>query len=332
MQGSKPAEHLPWRVSATGGKADTIANHCFYMIAMGKWPPGSRLPAVRQLETQWAVNRQTILKAYRMLTGRGLVHHKPSGSYYVAEQWPRRDFTRDRIELEHLYRETLRKIASETDMSPLPVLRMLVRMAEAEISEKPEVAFVECSRAQAADHAGEITERLHVPVIPLALDEIRGKRMRVPSHVKVVFTTSFHADELRGLERDGAVVAALPIEISPDLLAQLARGDREAIFLESDPALAHRTAKDAVWMMDIEAPHLEVTSDIAAFLDDRLKSPRAEPSTPLFLVPQKEWERLDTRWREHPSVRPISCKLTDAAWPIIGDTLRIPFGVSVRDA
>lgn len=332
MLGPKTAEHLPWRVSATTGKADTIANHCFYMIAMGKWLPGSRLPAVRQLESQWAVNRQTILKAYRSLADRGLVYHKPNGSYYVAEQGSRRDFTRDRIELKHLYEETLRKIRSETDMSSLHVLRMLVRMAEAQIGEKPEVAFVECSRTQAADHAGEITERLQLPVIPLALDEIRGKHMRMPSHVKAVFTTSFHVDELRGLERDGTLVTALPIEISPDLLAELAGGDREVVFLESEPIMAHRTARDAVWMMGIEAPRIEVTSDMAAFLDDHLKSQGAEPFTSLFLIPQKEWERLGTEWREHPAVRPISCRLTDAAWPIVGDALRIPFGMSVRDA
>jgi DNA-binding transcriptional regulator YhcF (GntR family) len=328
MLRSKTAEHLPWHVSVATCKADTIANHCFYMIAMGRWLPGSKLPTVRDLESQWAVNRQTILKAYRSLADRGLVYHKPNGSYYVAEQAPHRDFTRDRIELEHLREETLRKIRSETDMSPLHVLRMLVRMAEARIAEEPEVAFVECSRSQAADHAGEITDRLQMPVIPLALDEIRGKHMRIPWHVKVVFTTSFHVDELRALERDATRVTALPIEISPDLLAELARSEREAVFLESEPILAHRTARDAIWMMGMEAPRIEVTPDMATFLEGHLESPGAGASESLFLIPQKEWERLDARWRKHPAVRPISCRLTDAAWPIIGDTLRIPFGVA----
>jgi DNA-binding transcriptional regulator YhcF (GntR family) len=296
------------------------------MIAMGAWLPGSRLPAVRQLEAEWSVNRQTILKAYRSLAASGLVDHKPNGSYYIAEQGPKGDFSQDRIELENLYEEILQKIRDETDMSSLAVLRILARMAESRQREKPEVAFVECSRSQAEDHAREITERLSLPVLALALDEIRGKRMRIPSHVKVVFTTSFHTDELKDIEQGGTQAVALPIEISPDLLTEIAGREKDIVFLETDSELAHRTSKDAVWMMGIKDPRVEVATDIADFLDSHLKPPKADLSVTLFLIPQKEWEHLDAKWQEHRSVRSITCRLSAPAWQIISDTLRIPFG------
>lgn len=336
MRVSAAGTPLPWRISEPGSKVDAVANRCFYMIAMGKWPPGSKLPPVRHLEAEWAVNRLTILKAYGMLASRGLVHHKPNGSFYVAEQSPKRDFGRDRIVLENLYEEVTRTVRSETDLLPLGVLRMLAKMAESRMRENPEIAFVECSRSQAADHAREIMARLHVPVLPLSLDEIRGEKMRIPSQVTVVLTTTFHIDELASLRERGTQVAALPIEISPEVLAEVARREGEIIFLESDRDLAHRTFRDATYMMGVGEPHVEVVKDIAGFLDARLgrgseaPAPQgaAGPGT-LYLIPQKEWEALDHRWREHNRVRPISCRLSQGAWQVIADTIRIPFGAAL---
>lgn len=329
MSTSFTSTHLPWRISAPAGKADTIANHCFYMIAMGKWAPGARLPSVRQLEAEWSVNRLTVLKAYRSLAARGLVYHKPNGSYYVAEQLPKRDFVRDRIEIENLHAEITRTIRSETDLSPVGVLRTLAKITESDLGEHPEVAFVECSKAQAADHAREILERLHIPIAPLTLEEIRGKRLRLPPHVKTVLTTSFHLDELVSLRAEGIEVVALPIEIAPELLAELESIGRQVVFLEPDTDLARRTATDAVWMMGIESPRVEVVSEIGDFLDDYFESSKADSADTLFLIPQKEWRHLDPRWHGHYAVRAISCRLCEAAWPIVGDVLRIPFGASV---
>lgn len=330
MPTSFTSTHLPWRISAPAGKADAIANHCFYMIAMEKWPPGARLPSVRQLEAEWSVNRLTVLKAYGSLTVRGLVYHKPNGSYYVTEQQPERGFARDRIEIENLHAEITRKIRGETDLSPVGVLRMLAKITEFDLREHPEAAFVECSKAQAADHAREILERLHIPVAPLTLEEIGGKKLRLPPHVKTVLTTSFHLDELVSLRAEGIEVIALPIEIAPELRAELESIGRQIVFLESDThLLAGRTATDAVWMMGIENPMVEVVSEIGDFLDDYFESSKADSANTLFLVPQKEWGHLDPKWHGHFAVRAISCRLCEAAWPIVGDVLRIPFGASV---
>lgn len=323
-------QHLPWRASATSSKAMAVARHCFYQIAMGKWLPGSRLPAVRQLEKEWSVNRLTILKAYNSLADRGLVDHRPNGSYYVAEQGLRRNFTPDRIELGALYRDILTRIKKETQLSPLGVLRMLVRIAESELAENPDVAFVECSRSQATDHAREITDRLRIPVLPLALDDIRGRKMRLPPFVRVVFTTSFHADELADLREDGIEVVALPIELSPELLRKIKEFRHEVVFLETDEIMARRTAEDAIWMAGIDNPRVEVTPDFDRFFSANFSAQGGGGSDSLFLVPQKEWEVLPAKWREHPFIIPITCVLNDAAWALIIEGLKIPFGESME--
>jgi DNA-binding transcriptional regulator YhcF (GntR family) len=333
MKVSTPGGHLPWRVSESASKVDAVANRCFYMIAMGKWPPGTKLPAVRRLESEWAVNRITVLKAYGVLASRGLVHHQPNGSFYVAEQSVRRDFARDRIVLGNLYEEVMRAVRSQTDLLPLGVLRMLARMAESRMRENPEIAFVECSRSQATDHAREIMARVQVSVLPLSLDDIRGEKMWIPSQVSVVLTTAFHIDELESLRDGGTQVAALPIEISPEVLAEFDGGQRQVVFLESDRDLAHRTCKDAVYMMGVQEPRVEIVEDMASFLEARLGHGSEASTTQgvtdggtMFLIPQKEWYGLDRKWREHDGVKPISCKLGEGAWRIIADTLRIPFG------
>jgi DNA-binding transcriptional regulator YhcF (GntR family) len=303
------------------------------MIAMGKWPPGAKLPAVRHLESDWSVNRLTVLKAYRMLAAHGLVRHEPNGSFYVAEQGSGRDFGRDRIVLGNLYQKVIETIRSETDLLPLEVLRMFARIAESRMRENPEIAFVECSRLQAADHAEEIMVKLGLPVLPLSLNEIRGEKITVPSRIKVVLTTSFHIDELACLRDEGIEVVALPIEIIPELLTQVADSGREVVFLESDEDLAHRTRKDALWMMNLKEPHVEVVEHIATFLGTALgpfaQSSGASPADTLFLVPQKVWEELDPDLRQLNSVRPISCRLSDSAWQLVAGALRIPFGVAV---
>lgn len=318
--------HLPWRISGPTSKVDEVANRCFYMIVMGKWAPGTKLPPVRQVEAEWSASRVTVLKAYGMLVDRGLVRHEPNGSFLVAEQAPERDFARDRIVLENLYEDVVARISEQTDLRPAGVLKMLAEMAEMGSHQNPEVAFVECSRAQASDHARELKDRFGIPVLPLTMDDVIGKRMNIPRHVKLVFTTAFHIDVLAGLREGGVEVVALPVEISPDSLAGIGTDRVAAVFLETDRDLVRRTEKDAVHMMGIREPQVMEVADIEGFLSEVLDGSAPGPPDSLYLVPQKAWERLDARYRQHDRVRAISCKLSDPAWPIAAGALRVPFG------
>ena len=65
--------------------ADQIRNHS----ASGALVPGDRLPSVRQLAKELAVNQNTILRVYERLTSEGLLERRQGDGTYVADSLPR---------------------------------------------------------------------------------------------------------------------------------------------------------------------------------------------------------------------------------------------------
>jgi GntR family transcriptional regulator len=65
--------------------ADQIRSHS----ATGALEPGDRLPSVRQLAKDLAVNQNTILRVYERLTGEGLLERRQGDGTYVAGNLPR---------------------------------------------------------------------------------------------------------------------------------------------------------------------------------------------------------------------------------------------------
>jgi len=79
------------RVETTSGVpisrqvADQVRSHC----AAGTLAPGDRLPSVRQLARNLAVNQNTILHVYERLATEGLLERRQGDGTYVAERLPR---------------------------------------------------------------------------------------------------------------------------------------------------------------------------------------------------------------------------------------------------
>jgi GntR family transcriptional regulator len=65
--------------------ADQIRSHC----AAGGLAPGDRLPSVRQLAKELAVNPNTILHVYERLTSEGLLERRQGDGTYVSNNLPR---------------------------------------------------------------------------------------------------------------------------------------------------------------------------------------------------------------------------------------------------
>jgi GntR family transcriptional regulator len=63
---------------------DQIRAHC----ASGTLSGGDRLPSVRQLAQQLAVNQNTILRVYERLTAEGLIERKHGDGTFVVERLP----------------------------------------------------------------------------------------------------------------------------------------------------------------------------------------------------------------------------------------------------
>jgi GntR family transcriptional regulator len=72
-------------------------------IAAGSWPPGSRLPTVRELGAELRVNFNTVARAYRILDAAGLVSMQQGrGTYVLAPAGPRT--------MQQLRRQALREL------------------------------------------------------------------------------------------------------------------------------------------------------------------------------------------------------------------------------
>ncbi len=67
-----------------------IADKLAGLIRQGTYPPGSRIPSVRQTSEQQGVSISTVLQAYSILESRGLIEARPQSGYYVRRPSQRR--------------------------------------------------------------------------------------------------------------------------------------------------------------------------------------------------------------------------------------------------
>jgi DNA-binding transcriptional regulator YhcF (GntR family) len=65
-----------------------IAAQIRAQCASGTLPPGQRLPSVRALAGQLAVNQNTILRVYERLTAEGLLDRRHGDGTFVADKVP----------------------------------------------------------------------------------------------------------------------------------------------------------------------------------------------------------------------------------------------------
>ncbi|MFQ5399537.1 MAG: PLP-dependent aminotransferase family protein [Anaerolineae bacterium] len=58
------------------------------MILDGRWPPGARLPASRQLAREWGVGRVTVTQAYEQLQAEGYITGRRGAGTFVVDTLP----------------------------------------------------------------------------------------------------------------------------------------------------------------------------------------------------------------------------------------------------
>jgi GntR family transcriptional regulator len=78
------------RVETSSGMPITrqIAAQIRAQCASGSLKPGERLPSVRALAAELAVNQNTILRVYERLTGEGLLERRHGDGTFVADHVP----------------------------------------------------------------------------------------------------------------------------------------------------------------------------------------------------------------------------------------------------
>lgn len=306
-------------------KADRVLTHCLYRIATGKWAPGQKLPSVRAAEREWSVDRRTVLAAYRRLEQRGLVSCTDRSGYFVAKGPELGRLSRHRRELETLYQRWQKEIVAQTDLSPLGAFRYFAQLAAIRAAENPSCAFVECTISQAQGHAAEVSAGLGIPCLPLSLDEIDGQPSKIPSTVHCLLVSRFHQGELRGLKSSNKLrMLPVPIEVSPESLADTAKNITTATLFEADGDQAHDMVEDLRALQ----PKLKLQSKVIDDLEENVQSwiENSKPSQIALLSPRL-WGRLPSDLKDSKRLREVTFRICEDAWPSIADSIGLPLGV-----
>lgn len=105
-----------------------IADYAFARILDGDWRPGERVPSVRELAVECAVNTNTVLKAMDFLQTAGVIYPRRGMGYYLDDDARQRVMDNRRREF---FDETIPTLAAEMqrlDISPDELLSALGKM------------------------------------------------------------------------------------------------------------------------------------------------------------------------------------------------------------
>ncbi len=89
-----------------------IIDYAFGCILSGGWRPGEKVPSVRELAVELAVNSHTVLKAYDHLQDNGIIVPKRGMGFYLSID------ARDRVNDERrrdFFQSTLTDVFTEMD-------------------------------------------------------------------------------------------------------------------------------------------------------------------------------------------------------------------------
>ncbi len=67
---------------------EKLAARLMQQVDRGVYPPGERVPSVREASSRFKVSVSTVIEAYRVLESRGVIEARPQSGFYVrARQW-----------------------------------------------------------------------------------------------------------------------------------------------------------------------------------------------------------------------------------------------------
>ncbi len=90
-----------------------IIDFCFGNILAGKWPVGNRVPSVRELSIQLAVNSHTVLKAYEYLQAEEIIVPRRGLGFFLEPDACVKVMS---VKQKEFYDTTLRDVFEQMDM------------------------------------------------------------------------------------------------------------------------------------------------------------------------------------------------------------------------
>ena len=199
------------------GSVDKVVSAVRTAILAGTWKPGVALPSARQLGADLRVNKNTVSKAYGLLTREGLVDvSRGRRARAVAS-------TRRSHPPKEVFRGELRR-ALEPALRSARMLGLRPDQVMEAVNEEltgfyrtttAQVVLVECNRIDAQQYAADLAALLGTPVSWALIQELPAVR---PADVFVV--PYYHLDDVEG-QLNGARVVGLHIAPDPAVLLDM---------------------------------------------------------------------------------------------------------------
>lgn len=180
---------------------------------------GDRLPSVRELASEFAVDHRTVLAAYRTLEHEGLVRMRPRSGIYFDPSTS----TRERADLSRSARWALDVLlvglARGSSISEIPA-----ELARLSSTVPFRVACVECNDDQAAALEWELESDFGVNATGFNVDQLLcdADAAATLSTFDLIVTTPFHAGQVQELA-ERAQVPWVAITYRADVFAEIAR-------------------------------------------------------------------------------------------------------------
>ncbi len=105
-----------------------IADYCFARILAGDWPPGSRIPSVRELAVMMTVNTHTVLKAFEFLQAHGIIAPRRGMGFFLTDDAPQRIAATRR---EEFFSSTVPALAEEMRLLGITTAELLAALPAA---------------------------------------------------------------------------------------------------------------------------------------------------------------------------------------------------------
>ena len=225
------------------GSVDKVVTVVRNGILAGTWKPGAPLPSARQLGEDLQVNKNTVSKAYGLLTREGLLDVSPGRRARAApsarRSLPAQDVFRGEL------RRTLEPALRSARMLGLRP-EQVVQTVNAELTSfyrmaAPRIVLVECNRIDAQQHATDLSLLLGTAVSWALIQNLPA-----PRSADLFVIPYFHLDDVQD-QLAGARIIGLHIAPEPavllDMLTSAQRPGARVGLVCGNPKSAVRFAK-----------------------------------------------------------------------------------------
>ena len=104
-----------------------IVDYCFGCIMTGLWPPGERIPSVREMAVAMTVNTHTVLKAFEYLQAHDIIRPRRGMGFFLSDDAPERVTETRR---QQFFEETLPVVFQEMRMLGLNASDLVPRIPD----------------------------------------------------------------------------------------------------------------------------------------------------------------------------------------------------------